>query len=192
MMKKTLQPALVLFALMTILTGLIYPLLITLVSQVAFPNQANGSLLTDKSEIVGSSLIGQQFDDPKYFWGRLSATGTYPYNASASGGSNYGIMNDKLYQQAADRIAALKKYEPVENPLPIPVDLVTASGSGLDSNISVAAARYQVSRIARIRNIPVDSVMALVDKHTENPQFGFLGESRVNVLQLNLALDGLE
>jgi potassium-transporting ATPase KdpC subunit len=192
MMKKTLQPALVLFALMTILTGLIYPLLITLVSQFAFPNQANGSMLTDKSEVVGSSLIGQQFDDPKYFWGRLSATGTYPYNASASGGSNYGIMNEKLYQQSADRIAALKKYEPDENPLQIPVDLVTASGSGLDPNISVAAARYQVSRIARIRNIPVNSVMALVDIHTENPQFGFLGESRVNVLQLNLALDGLE
>ena len=191
-MKKTLQPALVLFATLTILTGLIYPLFITLVSQTIFPKQANGSLLIYKSEVVGSELIGQQFDDPKYFWGRLSATGSTPFNASASGGSNYGKMNDKLYQQAAERIAVLKKYEPIENPLPIPVDLVTASGSGLDPHISVAAARYQAPRVAGVRNIPINSVLALVENYTENPQFGILGESRVNVLQLNLALNGLE
>jgi potassium-transporting ATPase KdpC subunit len=191
-MKKTLQPAIVLFATLTILTGLIYPLLITLVSQTIFPKQANGSLLTYKSEVVGSELIGQQFDDPKYFWGRLSATISIPFNASASGGSNYGIMNDNLYQQAAERIADLRKYEPIENPLPIPIDLVTASGSGLDPHISVAAATYQALRVAEVRNIPITSVLNLIEKYTENPQLGILGESRVNVLQLNLALNGLE
>jgi K+-transporting ATPase ATPase C chain len=191
-MKKILHPAIVLFATLTILTGLIYPLMITLVSQIVFPKQANGSLITNDTVVVGSALIGQQFDNPKYFWGRVSATGSYPYNASASGGSNYGIMNDKLYQQAADRIDALKKVEPGGNPLPIPVDLVTASGSGLDPHISVAAARYQASRVASIRNISVEKVLELITKQTESPQFGFLGEARVNVLQLNLALDGLK
>jgi K+-transporting ATPase ATPase C chain len=191
-MKKILQPAIVLFASLTILTGLIYPLLITGISQVIFPQQANGSLLTDDSGVVGSALIGQQFDSPKYFWGRLSATGAYPYNASASGGSNYGPMNDNLYKQAADRIAALQQAEPLGNTNPIPVDLVTASGSGLDPHISVAAARYQAARVAGYQSLPVARVLDLIEKHTETPQFGFLGESRVNVLQLNLALDGLE
>jgi K+-transporting ATPase ATPase C chain len=192
MMRKTLQPAIVLFATLTIVTGLIYPLLITGFSQLVFPKQANGSSISDQSGVIGSALIGQQFDNPKYFWGRLSATGAYPYNASASGGSNYGPMNDKLYQQAADRIAALKKYEPNVNPLPIPVDLVTASGSGLDPHISLAAARYQVARIAALRNLQPGQIEDLVNKNTEYPQFGLLGETRVNVLQLNLALDGLK
>lgn len=191
-MRKILQPAIVLFATLTILTGLIYPLLITLVSQTIFPKQANGSLLTNGSGVIGSGLIGQQFDDPKYFWGRLSATGSIPYDASASGGSNYGIMNDKFYQQAADRIAALKKYEPVGNPLPLPVDLVTASGSGLDPHISVAAARYQASRVAGSRNIPKEKVLELIDTYIELPQFRLFGEARVNVLELNLALDGIK
>jgi K+-transporting ATPase ATPase C chain len=191
-MKRILQPAIVLFASLTILTGLIYPLLITGISQVIFPQQANGSLLTGDSGVVGSKLIGQQFDDPKYFWGRLSATGSYPYNASASGGSNYGIMNDNLYQQAADRIAALMQAEPQGNSSPIPVDLVTTSGSGLDPHISVAAARYQAARVAGSRSLTVGEVLEIIEKHTETPQFGFFGESRVNVLQLNLALDGLE
>jgi K+-transporting ATPase ATPase C chain len=191
-MKKILRPAIVLFASMTILTGLVYPLLITGISQVIFPRQANGSLLTSISGVVGSTLIGQQFDDPKYFWGRLSATGAYPYNASASGGSNFGPMNANLYQQAADRITALKQAQPQENSSAIPVDLVTASGSGLDPHISVAAASYQAARVAGLRNLAVDQVLDLIEKYTETPQFGFLGESRVNVLQLNLALDGLE
>lgn len=190
-MIKQLKTAAILFGFLTILTGLLYPALITGVSQVIFPYQANGSLITDNGKVVGSALIGQQFDDPKYFWGRLSATGDHPYNAAASGGTNYGPTNPTLLEQVSDRIAELKAADPGNN-LPIPVDLVTASASGLDPDISVAAARYQAARIAHLRNISLDGVEALIDQYTTARAFGFLGEPRVNVLKLNLALDGLQ
>ena len=190
-MLKQLKIAAILFGLLTILTGLIYPILITAVAQVVFPNQANGSLITQNGQVVGSALIGQSFDDPKYFWGRLSATGDHPYNAATSGGTNYGPTNPALQQQVSDRIAALQGADPANN-LPVPVDLVTASGSGLDPDISIAAARYQAARVARVRGLAPDRVQALIDQYTTGRTFGFLGEPRVNVLNLNLALNGLK
>ena len=180
---------------LTVLTGGIYPLVVTGVAQLVFPHQANGSLIVSDGQAVGSELIGQSFDDPKYFWGRLSATGTFPYNAfnaenlTASSGSNYGPLNPALVDAAQARIAALKAADP-GNTAPIPVDLVTASGSGLDPQISLAAAEYQVSRVARERGLGEDVVRQLVAQHTAGRQFGFLGEPTVNVLMLNLALDG--
>jgi K+-transporting ATPase ATPase C chain len=195
-MTSQLRPALVLLVLLTLLTGVLYPLAVTGLAQLLFPHQANGSLIVIDGKTYGSELIGQPFDDPKYFWGRLSATGTFPYNAfnrgalTASSGSNYGPLNPALTQAAQARIDALKAADP-ENTAPIPVDLVTASGSGLDPHISVAAAYYQVQRVARVRGLTADQVTALVDKYTQGRQFGFLGEPRVNVLELNLALDGL-
>jgi K+-transporting ATPase ATPase C chain len=190
-MIKQLKTAAILFGFITILTGLLYPALITAIAQVIFPYQANGSLITQNGQVVGSALIGQLFDDPKYFWGRLSDTGDHPYDASASSGSNYGPTNPPLQKQVSDRIAALKTADPA-NPLPIPVDLVTASGSGLDADISIAAARYQAARVARLRGLPLDRVQSLIDQYTTGRTFGFLGEPRVNVLELNLALDGLK
>jgi potassium-transporting ATPase KdpC subunit len=190
-MLKQLKIALILFAFLTVLTGLLYPALITGIAQVIFPNQANGSLITQNGQVVGSSLIGQQFDDPKYFWGRLSATGDHPYNAALSGGSNLGPTNPALLKQVSDRIAALQAADP-GNTQPIPVDLVTASGSGLDPDISIAAARYQAQRIAGLRSLSLDKVNALIDQNTTGRTLGFLGEPRVNVLNLNLALDGLK
>lgn len=196
-MNTQLRPALTIFALLTIITGVIYPLAVTGVAQLVFPNQANGSLITIDGKTYGSELIGQQFDDPKYFWGRLSATGTFPYNAfnadnlTASSGSNYGPLNPALIETVQARVDALKAADP-ENTLPIPVDLVTASGSGLDPHISVDAALYQVSRVASSRGLNEADVIALVNQYTEGRQFGFLGEARVNVLLLNLALDGLQ
>ena len=187
-MKTQLRPALTLLALFTILTGVIYPLVITGIAQVAFPNQANGSIVVMDGKAYGSELIGQQFDDPKYFCGRPSAAG---YNAAASSGSNYGPMNPALLDAVQARIDALKAADP-ENTLPIPVDLVTASGSGLDPHISVAAALYQVHRVASARGLSEAEVASLVEKYTEGRQFGFLGEPRVNVLLLNLALDGIQ
>jgi potassium-transporting ATPase KdpC subunit len=187
-MKTQLRPALTLLALFTILTGVIYPLVITGIAQVAFPNQANGSLVVMDGRAYGSELIGQQFDDPKYFWGRPSAAG---YNAAASSGSNYGPMNPALMDMVQARIDALMAADP-ENTLPIPVDLVTASGSGLDPHISVAAALYQVHRVASARGLDEAEVASLVEKYTEGRQFGFMGEPRVNVLLLNLALDGIQ
>ena len=189
--RNLLRTAGLLFIFLTVLTGLIYPLLLTGLAQVAFPNQANGSLITQNGQVVGSALIGQQFDDPKYFWGRLSATGDHPYNAAASGGSNLGPTNPALQKQVSERIAALKVADP-ENPLPIPVDLVTASGSGLDPEISIAAARYQAARVARMHGLAVDRIQTLIDLYTTGRTLGFLGEPRVNVLRLNLALDALE
>lgn len=191
MVRLNIRPALVLFGLFTIITGLIYPGLITLVGQVVFPAQANGSLITKNGQVVGSALIGQQFSDPKYFWGRLSATGSTPYDASNSYGSNLGPLNPALLKQVQDRIDALKAADP-GNTQPIPVDLVTASGSGLDPDISVAAARYQAGRVARLRGLPLDQVNALIDQNTQGPFLGFIGEARVNVLELNLALDSLK
>jgi K+-transporting ATPase ATPase C chain len=175
---------------------LIYPLTVTGIAQVAFPHQANGSIITVNGKAVGSELIGQQFDDPKYFWGRISATGAFPYNAfnaetlTGSSGSNYGPLNSALTDTVQARIDELKAADP-ENTLAIPVDLVTASGSGLDPHISVAAALYQVHRVAAARGLDEADVQSLLERHTEGRQFGFLGEPRVNVLQLNLALDAL-
>jgi potassium-transporting ATPase KdpC subunit len=190
-MLKQFRIAAILFGLITILTGLIYPALITGIAQVIFPSQANGSLIIQNNQVIGSALIGQSFDEPKYFWGRLSVTGDHPYNASASGGSNLSSTNPAFEKQVADRIATLKSADPT-NTLPIPVDLVTASGSGLDPDISIAAANYQAARVARLRGFPLGKVMALIDQNTTGRTLGFIGESRVNVLKLNLALDGLK
>ena len=193
-MLKQLRPAVVSLLVFTVITGLIYPLLVTGIAQLVFPAQANGSLIVKDGKALGSQLIGQQFDDPKYFWGRLSPTGPYPYNAynaatlTGSSGSNYGPLNQALVDAVKARAEALRAADP-GNTAPIPVDLVTASGSGLDPHISVAAALYQVSRVAKARNMSVDAVRALVDKYTQGRQFGFLGEPVVNVLELNLALD---
>jgi K+-transporting ATPase ATPase C chain len=187
-MRAQIRPALMAILIFTLLTGVIYPLVVTGVAQLIFPHQANGSLITNNGQVAGSTLIGQQFDDPKYFWGRLSATGAFPYNAAASSGSNLGPTNPALLEEVNARIAALKAADPT-NALPIPVDLVTSSGSGLDPNISIEAALYQVPRIARVRGLSEAVVTALVNKNTEGRQLGFLGEPRVNVLELNLALD---
>jgi K+-transporting ATPase ATPase C chain len=188
MMTAQLRPALVSLLLLTLLTGLLYPLAVTGIAQALFPYQANGSLLVQNGQVVGSELIGQNFTEPKYFWGRLSATGPVPYNAAASSGSNLGPLNEALFAATQARIDALKAADP-ENTAPIPVDLVTASASGLDPHISPAAAEYQVHRVAAARELDEAAVRDLVARHTEGRQFGFLGEPRVNVLRLNLALD---
>jgi potassium-transporting ATPase KdpC subunit len=185
LMKNQLRPALTIFALLTIITGVIYPLLVTGVSQVLFPSQSNGSIITVNGKAAGSELIGQQFDDPSYFWGRVSAVG---YNADLSSGSNYGPMNPALLEAVQARIDSLQAADP-GNTLPIPVDLVTASASGLDPHISVAAALYQVHRVASARGLSEADVQSLVEQNTEGRQFGIFGEPRVNVLKLNLALD---
>jgi len=190
-MRAQIRPALTILFILTVLTGLVYPLLVTGIAQLIFPHPANGSLITSKGQVLGSQLIGQPFDDPKYFWGRPSATSPFPYNAAASSGSNLGPSNPALLQAVQQRVADLKAADPT-NTQPIPVDLVTASGSGLDPNISVAAALYQVPRVARVRGLSEAVVRALVDKYTQGRQFGFLGEPRVNVLELNLALDELK
>jgi len=175
----------------TVITGLIYPLVVTGFAQAFFRNRAGGSLLVQDGKAVGSKLIGQPFSDPKYFWGRLSATGLVAYNADASSGSNLGPSNPALRESAQQRIESLKAVDP-GNDSPIPVDLVTSSGSGLDPDISVAAANYQTARVARYRGMTVDQVDSLVRRFTEGRQFGILGEPRVNVLKLNLALDSLK
>ena len=185
---KQLRPALTAFVLMTVLTGVVYPLLVTAVAQVFFAAQANGSLLVQDGKAVGSSLIGQPFDDPKYFWSRLSATSPQPYNSASSSGSNQGPLSDTLLDAVRGRLDALKTADPT-NPLPVPVDLVTASGSGLDPNISPAAARYQVARVAQVRGLPEATVQGLVARNTHGRQWGVLGEPVVDVLSLNLALD---
>jgi K+-transporting ATPase ATPase C chain len=190
-MRAQLRPALVALLLFTLLTGLVYPLLVTGIAQLAFPRQANGSLIVQNGKTAGSSLIGQPFSAPKYFWGRLSATSPYPYNAAASSGSNLGPTNPALLSEVKARIAALKAADP-GNTLPIPVDLVTSSGSGLDPDISIDAALYQVPRVARARGLSVSTVQALVNQYTQGRQLGFLGEPRVNVLELNLALDRIK
>jgi K+-transporting ATPase ATPase C chain len=187
-MLAQLRPALMALAVLTLITGFLYPLAITGLAQVLFPQQANGSLIVIDGQPVGSSLIGQPFDAPKYFWGRPSATAPFPYNAAASSGSNLGPTNEALIKAVQIRIDALKAADP-NNPLPLPVDLVTASGSGLDPHISPASAAYQVRRVARARKMEEDVVRQLVSQHTEGRQLGILGEPRVNVLALNLALD---
>lgn len=184
------RPALTLLILLTVLTGIVYPLAVTGLAQALFPRQANGSLIQRNGKPVGSALIGQSFTDPKYFRGRLSATAPQPYNGTASGGSNLGPSNPALTDAVKQRIAMLRATDP-GNDAPVPVDLVTTSGSGLDPDISPAAARYQVNRIARVRGLPPAAVRALVTRHTQGRQFLVLGEPRVNVLELNLALDEL-
>ena len=187
-MNFQLRPALTLFAVLSIVTGLVYPLAITGIAQVAFADSANGSLVVRDGKAVGSALIGQSFSDPKHFWGRPSATSPMPYNAANSGGSNQGPSHPALADAVKERIAALRAADP-GNTAAVPVDLVTASASGLDPHISRAAANYQVARVARVRAVPEAQVRLLVDRHTEGALLGFIGEPRVNVLRLNLALD---
>ena len=189
-MLKELKPALLVLALMTVLTGVAYPLLVTGIAQGLFPDQANGSLIEQDGKVVGSILVGQPFSDPKHFWGRPSATGPVPYNAGASSGSNLGPLNPALEEVVKARIDALKAADPTQT-APIPVDLVTASGSGLDPHISPAAARWQAPRIARLHGLSEAEVAKLIDANTDGRQLGLLGEPRVNVLTLNLALDRL-
>ena len=187
-MLKEIRPAVVSFLVLTLLTGIAYPLVVTGISQAVMPDQANGSLIMKDGKPVGSSLIGQSFSDPKYFWSRPSATSPMPNNASSSGGSNQGPTNPALADAVKARVQALRDADP-GNQQPVPVDLVTASGSGLDPHISPAAAEYQLARVARVRNLNSDTLHKLVAEHTEGRQFGILGEPRVNVLELNLALD---
>lgn len=191
--RSMLRPALVLFCALSILTGLLYPLAITGLAQAVFPAQANGSLIVQEGRIVGSPLIGQAFSDPRHFWGRPSATAPMAYNAAGSSGSNQANGSAALHDAVLARIAALRAYAPAEDrSSPVPVDLVTASASGLDPHISAAAALYQIPRIAQARDLAPALLQGLVNRHTETPLAGFLGEARVNVLQLNLALDALQ
>ena len=186
-MKTLIRPALTLFIALSIVTGLVYPLVVTGIAKGVFPEQAAGSLVLRDGKPVGSSLIGQHFSDPKHFWGRPSATGPIPYNASGSSGSNQGPLNPALVDAVKSRIDVLKSADP-DNRLPVPVDLVTASASGLDPHISVAAAQYQAGRVARARGMAPMAVTALIERHTEQRTLGIFGEARVNVLALNLAL----
>ncbi|WP_296278357.1 potassium-transporting ATPase subunit KdpC [Pseudoxanthomonas sp.] len=190
-MTSLLRPALSLFVLLSVLTGLAYPLAVTGVSQLLFAHTANGSILAVNGKPVGSALIGQNFTDPRHFWGRPSATGPQPYNGAASSGSNQGPLNPALIDAVKARMAALRAADP-GNDQPVPIDLVTASGSGLDPDISLAAARYQAVRVAKARSLPAETVQALIELHAERPWLGIFGEPRVNVLRLNLALDGHE
>ncbi|MCC6141714.1 MAG: potassium-transporting ATPase subunit KdpC [Nitrospira sp.] len=187
-MRGHLRPALTMVLILTALTGLLYPLAVTGMAQLFFPGPANGSVILREGTARGSGLIGQHFDRPEYFWGRPSATAPVPYNAAASGGSNLGPTNPALIETVTTRVAALRAADP-GNDAPVPVDLVTASGSGLDPHISPAAALYQVRRVARARGLEEDALRLLVARHTEARQFGLLGEPRVNVVHLNLALD---
>ncbi len=212
-MSHLIKPAIALFGLLTVLTGIVYPLIVTGIARWVFPEKATGSLIVEGGEVRGSALIGQPFSDPKYFWGRPSATGPFPYNAAASSGSNLGPLNPALVEGVKARVEMLRQADIMKpsvstlNPVkarvemlrqadrsqsrPVPVDLVTASGSGLDPHISPAAAEYQVGRVATARGLDAERVRKLVAEHTEDRQFGILGEPRVNVLRLNLALDTL-
>ncbi len=187
-MKNLLRSAVSLFVLLSLITGIAYPIMTTGIGRVLFPHQAAGSIISLNGKPVGSSLIGQNFTDPKHFWGRPSATAPQPYNGMASGGSNLGPLNPALLDAVKGRIDALKASDP-SNARPIPADLVTASGSGLDPHISPEAAEYQAPRIAKARNIPIEKLNALIAQHTEARLWGIFGEPRVNVLELNLALD---
>ena len=190
MIRKQARPAVIIFLLLTLITGVLYPLVITGIAQVIFPLQANGNLIEHDGKVVGSALIGQPFSSPGYFWGRLSATSSVPYNSGVSSGSNIGPTNPALIDEVKGRVNALHAADPA-NMKPIPVDLITSSGSGLDPDISVASAQYQVPRIARERNLSESDLTGLVAQQTERQQFGLFGEPRVNVLKLNLALEKL-
>jgi K+-transporting ATPase ATPase C chain len=187
-MKTLLRPAITLFGVLSVLTGVVYPLAVTGVGQLLFTHQANGSIVAVNGKPVGSALIGQQYSSPGHFWGRPSATGPYPYNAAVSSGSNLGPLNPALTDAVKARIEALRAADP-GNDKPVPVDLVTASGSGLDPEISLAAAHYQATRVAKARNLPADKVQTLIEQQAERPWLGIFGEPRVNVLKLNLSLD---
>lgn len=187
-MKNLIRPVFVLFAALTVVTGVVYPVAVTAISKTVFPRQAGGSLIEQNGKVVGSERIGQQFDAPRYFWGRLSATSPNPYNAQASGGSNLGPTNPALADEVKGRLSALHDADP-SSTAPVPVDLVTSSGSGLDPEISPAAAAYQIDRVAKARKLAREDVETLVQRNTTGRQFGVLGEARVNVLGLNLALD---
>jgi K+-transporting ATPase ATPase C chain len=187
-MNNVLRPALVLLLVLTVITGVVYPLVVTGLAEVLFPHQAAGSLVMRSGKVIGSSLIGQSFSDPKYFWSRPSATSPQPYNGLASGGSNLGPLNPALMDVIKARVDALRAVDPGYT-APIPVDLVTASASGLDPDISLAAAHYQAPRVARVRGLKLAAVQALIARHARGRLFGWLGEPRVNVLELNLALD---
>jgi K+-transporting ATPase ATPase C chain len=190
-MRRQLRSSLILLGVMVLFTGIIYPLLVTLIAQVVFTHQANGSLIESEGKYFGSELIGQQFDQAGYFWGRPSATLPSPYNGAASSGSNYGPSNEELLINIQKRIEALKKSDP-GNTMSIPVDLVTCSASGLDPHISLAAAVYQIPRVARVRHMSEGILQEMVNSNMEGRQFGILGEPRVNVLRLNLALDEIK
>ncbi len=190
-MRTILRPTLILFGLLTIITGVIYPLFVTVFAQVVFPYQANGSIIFDNGRALGSELIGQPFDDPKYFWSRPSATGGMPYNAAASSGSNLAPSNPALVSAMNERIQMYETAEPPSSSK-IPIDLITTSGSGLDPHISLAAARYQVKRVAEARHIDENVIESLIDRYTETRQWGFMGEPRLNVLKINLTLDELQ
>jgi K+-transporting ATPase ATPase C chain len=187
-MIRQIKIACLMLLLMTLLTGVLYPLAITGIAQIVFPDKANGGLIRLNGNVVGSDLIGQSFSDPKYFWSRPSATSPFPYNSASSSGSNYGPLNPELLEAVHNRVDQLHAADP-SNPQPIPVDLVTASASGLDPHISIAAALYQILRVARARKISEQELRALVDQYTDQRSLGFLGEPGVNVLELNLALD---
>jgi potassium-transporting ATPase KdpC subunit len=189
MFQRIIRPAIMMMIVMTVITGVIYPLAVTAIAQLVFPRQAGGSLIYDGEKLVGSSLIGQPIDAPELFWGRPSATGPYPYNAANSSGSNQGPLEPALLAAVKGRVEALKQADP-GNDKSIPVDLVTASSSGLDPHISPAAADYQVPRVAKARGLDEKVVRGLVAKHTQLRTLGMLGEPRVNVLELNLALNG--
>jgi K+-transporting ATPase ATPase C chain len=189
-MLKMIRPVIVSLFIFTILTGAIYPMVVTGIAQLIFPDRANGSLLVKDGKLVGSSLIGQPFDDPKYFWGRLSATSPFPYNSASSSGSNLAETNPDLVKNAQGRIDALKAADPQAGKQ-VPVDLATASGSGLDPHISPAAAEFQIKRVAKARALDDAKVRAIVAQYSEGRQLGVLGEPMVNVLKLNLALDDL-
>ncbi len=189
-MKTLIRPALSLFVLLSVITGIIYPLATTVIGKTIFADKAGGSLIEANHQLAGSRLIGQNFSHPNYFWGRPSATSPIPYNGMSSGGSNLGQTNPAQKAAVVDRIKALRDADP-DNTTAIPVDLVTASASGLDPHISLAAANYQMQRVAKVRNLDISALKQLVAYHTETPQFGLFGEARVNVLQLNLALDEL-
>ena len=187
-MLKELKPALLMLAVLTVITGAAYPLLVTGIAQAVFPRQANGSLIERDVKVAGSELIGQPFTDPKYFWSRPSATGPVPYNAGASSGSNLGPLNPALAAAVEARIEALRAADP-GNTQPVPIDLVTASASGLDPEISLAAAHFQASRVARLRAMPPAQLDQLIERFAQRPWLGIFGEPRVHVLRLNLALD---
>jgi K+-transporting ATPase ATPase C chain len=187
-MKAMIRPACLMFVVLTLVTGVVYPLAVTGLGQLLFPQQANGSIVMVDGKAVASALIGQQFSSPGRFWGRPSATGPYPYNAAVSSGSNLGPLNPALSDAVKGRVEALKAADP-GNEQPVPIDLVTASSSGLDPEISLAAAHYQAARVAKARNLPVEQVTTLIEQHAERPWLGIFGEPRVNVLVLNVALE---